>query len=99
MLAHDPYVSAAKCRKPGGSEPPDEAGTVGIIECASAPDGGACFAFPFVTIEDVLVLDRRTLLVANDNNLPFSTGRTPGRTPADTELIKIRLDRPLGTAR
>jgi hypothetical protein len=33
------------------------------------------FTFPFTTIEDVLVLDNNTLLVVNDNNFPFSSGR------------------------
>ena len=64
---------------------PAQPGTVGL---------GDPFAFPFQTIESLLVLDRRTLLVANDNNLPFSSGRRPG-APDDNELIKIRLARPL----
>ncbi|KOV79963.1 esterase-like activity of phytase family protein [Nocardia sp. NRRL S-836] len=48
------------------------------------------FRFPFTTIEDVTILDDRTLLVANDNNFPSSSGRTPGK-PDDNELITIRL--------
>jgi len=56
-------------------------------------DGATLFTFPFVTIEDVLVLDRWTLLVANDNNYPGSS-RTSG-VPDPTEIIKIRLDAPL----
>jgi hypothetical protein len=48
------------------------------------------FRFPFVTIEDVIVLDDRTLGVLNDNNFPFSTGRTPGQ-PDNDEFITIRL--------
>lgn len=52
------------------------------------------FRFPFQTIEDVLILDNRTLAVLNDNNFPFSSGRTPGR-PDDNEFITIRLDRSL----
>jgi hypothetical protein len=55
---------------------------------------GDPFRFPFITIEDVLILDDRTLLVANDNNLPFSSGRNPGR-PDNNELIVIRLGRGL----
>ena len=31
-------------------------------------DGSTAFTFPFVTIENVLILDGRTLLVINDNN-------------------------------
>lgn len=48
------------------------------------------FRFPFVTIEDVVILDDRTLGVLNDNNFPFSSGRTPG-LPDNDELITIRL--------
>jgi hypothetical protein len=36
------------------------------------------FTFPFVTIEDVLVLDNNRLLVINDNNFPGSSGREFG---------------------
>ncbi|MBA3920597.1 MAG: esterase-like activity of phytase family protein [Nostocaceae cyanobacterium] len=52
------------------------------------------FKFPFVTIEDVLPIDNQTLLVANDNNYPFSVGRTPGQSD-NNEFIKIRLSQPL----
>ncbi len=52
------------------------------------------FTFPFVTIEDVLPIDRQTILVANDNNYPFSIGRTPGKID-NSELIKIKLAQPL----
>lgn len=45
-----------------------------------AADGRAntVFTFPFVTIEDVLVLDNNQLLVINDNNYPGSAGREFG---------------------
>lgn len=52
------------------------------------------FRFPFVTIEDVLILDNRTLAVLNDNNFPFSSGRTAG-LPDDDEFITIHLSRSL----
>jgi hypothetical protein len=52
------------------------------------------FTFPFQTIEDVVILDDRTLAVLNDNNFPFSAGRTAGR-PDDNEFIVIKLDRGL----
>ncbi|MFD0885333.1 esterase-like activity of phytase family protein [Streptosporangium algeriense] len=55
---------------------------------------GETFRFPFQTIEDVVILDDRTLGVLNDNNFPFSAGRTPGR-PDDNEFITVRLPRPL----
>lgn len=46
------------------------------------------FTFPFTTIEDVLVLDNNTLLVINDNNFPFSSGREFG-VADNNEFIKI----------
>ncbi len=57
-------------------------------------NGQPIFTFPFVTIESVLPLDRQTLLVINDNNYPFSTGRNPA-APDDNEFILIKLDKPL----
>ncbi len=60
---------------------------------------GRDFAFPFVTIEDVVVLDRWHLGVINDNNFPFSLGRHLGTgRPDDTEFIIIRLAEPLHPA-
>ncbi|MBC7944339.1 MAG: esterase-like activity of phytase family protein, partial [Burkholderiales bacterium] len=63
---------------------PGQPGDVGL---------GKKFAFPFVTIEDVVVLNSKTLGVINDNNYPFSVGRHVGSgEPDDTEFIQIRLD-------
>jgi glycerophosphoryl diester phosphodiesterase len=56
-------------------------------------DGSTTFDFPFQTIEDVLVLDADTILVANDNNFPFTVGRPPGID--NNEIIEIQLDKPL----
>ena len=42
-----------------------------------------------MTIEDVLPLDAERMLVVNDNNFPFSTGRNPGR-PDDNDFVVIR---------
>lgn len=55
---------------------------------------GHRFTLPFVTPECLLVIDRSTLIVANDNNYPFSSGRRPGK-PDDTELVRLRLKAPL----
>jgi hypothetical protein len=54
----------------------------------------ATFRFPFQTIEDVAILDDTTLAVLNDNNFPFSSGRTPGK-PDNNEFITVRLSRSL----
>ena len=57
---------------------------------------GFNFAFPFVTIEDVVVMDSKTLGVLNDNNYPFSVGRHTGTgQPDDNEFILIRLEQAL----
>ncbi|KAF3887560.1 MULTISPECIES: esterase-like activity of phytase family protein [Nostocales] len=50
------------------------------------------FAFPFVTIETVLPVDDRTLLVVNDNNYADTRGRNPKQID-NTEFILIKLDR------
>ncbi len=52
------------------------------------------FTFPFITIEDIIPIDANTILIANDNNYPFSIGRTPG-VPDNNEIALIRLDSPL----
>jgi hypothetical protein len=51
---------------------------------------GDPFRFPFQTIKSVLPLGGSRLLVANDNNFPFSAGRNPG-LPDDNELIVVRV--------
>lgn len=56
-------------------------------------DGSTTFNFPFETIEDVLVLDAQTILVANDNNYPFSVGRPPAID--NNEILILGLDQPL----
>jgi glycerophosphoryl diester phosphodiesterase len=56
-------------------------------------DGSNKFTFPFVTIENVLVLDKDTILVANDNNFPFSVGRGPDID--NNEIIQLQLEKPL----
>lgn len=51
---------------------------------------GPTFTFPFQTIEDVVILDERTIAVLNDNNFPFSTGRSAGQAD-NNEWITIAL--------
>lgn len=52
-------------------------------------DGETTFTFPYTTIEDVLILDSRTLLVVNDNNFPYGGGRALASD--NTEFLRIRL--------
>lgn len=56
-------------------------------------DGKTTFTFPYVTIEDLLILDAQTLLVINDNNFPYGGGRELASD--NTELLKIRLAKPI----
>lgn len=52
------------------------------------------FAFPFETIEDVIIENGTTLTVLNDNNFPGSTGRN-AKQADDNEIIQIRLPKAL----
>ncbi|MFB2837956.1 esterase-like activity of phytase family protein [Floridanema evergladense] len=56
-------------------------------------DGSTSFRFPFVTIENVLVINKNTILVANDNNFRSGTGRPP--EPDQNEFLLLKLDQPL----
>ena len=76
-----------------------------LVDLMAVPDplrlgsDGDFFRFPFNTIESVHVVDDRTIIVANDNNFPFSNGRArsqaadrqSGLAPDDTELILVRV--------
>ena len=76
-------VDLLQIRDPAGISLPGMEGDVGL---------GDPFAFPFVTIESVVVLGEREIGILNDNNYPFSIGRHVGTgLPDDTEFIKIKL--------
>jgi hypothetical protein len=51
------------------------------------------FGMPFATIESVVALGDGRVLLANDNNLPFSAGRFLRRAD-DTEFVLLRLAAP-----
>ena len=55
------------------------------------------FGFPFVTIEDIVVLNANTVLVANDNNYPGMGGRGADVKDAN-EFIWLKLEKPLNLA-
>ncbi|WP_295135169.1 esterase-like activity of phytase family protein [uncultured Reyranella sp.] len=55
---------------------------------AGAKDGK--FTFPFFTIENVDLVDADHIIVGNDNNLPFSSGRALGKSD-DNELILLKV--------
>jgi len=76
-----------------------------LVDLLAVPDparvggDGDYFRFPFITIENVHVVDEHTILVACDNNYPFSNGRSRSRSvdrtgplaPGDTEIILLGL--------
>ncbi|MGA0614878.1 esterase-like activity of phytase family protein [Paracoccus sp. KR1-242] len=71
-------------------------GHINLLDIAD-PDGKALagmkpaegnFTFPFFTIEDVARVDDTHILVANDNNLPYSGGREIGKA-ANNEFILL----------
>ena len=56
-------------------------------------DGSEHFAFPFWTIEGLVIIDRTTLGVVNDNNYPFGQARDHGGTmPDNNEFILIDIE-------
>jgi len=88
--------------------PPAREGAVAktqLVDLLAIPDPSGLsgemnfFRLPFYTIESVHVVDERTLLVASDNNFPFSSGRSRSRSldrkgplaADDTDIILIRL--------
>ncbi len=74
-----------------------------IPDPAGVGGDGDFFRMPFYTIESIYPVDQRTLLVASDNNFPFSHGRARSRSADrrgalaadDTEMILVRLGAPL----
>jgi hypothetical protein len=80
-----------------------------LVDLMAVPDpqkiggDGDFFRFPFNTIESVHVVDDHTIIVANDNNYPFSNGRarsktadrTSGLAPDDNEFILVAVGQSL----
>ena len=63
----------ARPHRPDGDRRPRGAGPQRGDRPRDAPRDR--FTFPFFTIEDVAMVDADHIIVANDNNLPFSAGR------------------------
>ena len=56
-------------------------------------DGQLNFTFPFWTIEGLVVIDRTTLGVVNDNNYPLGQARdSSGTQPDNNEFILIKVE-------
>ncbi|MEO0680870.1 MAG: esterase-like activity of phytase family protein [Pseudomonadota bacterium] len=60
------------------------------LETAAARDMTGLYTLPFVTIEDVMRMDDDHILVAVDNNLPFSSGRRLDRA-MDNEFVLLNV--------
>lgn len=60
------------------------------LETVANRDLAGKMTFPFFTIEDVMMVDETHILVANDNNLPFSSGRKLDAA-ADNEMILLSV--------
>ena len=63
---------------------------VARLESDTADDTPGRFTFPFFTIESVRAVDDTHIVVAMDNNLPFSSGRRLDRA-ADNEFILLAV--------
>jgi len=82
FLAKRLVVDLLRIRDPDGISLPARPGEFGV---------GDPFSFPLQSVESVEVLNGERLLIANDNNYPFSDGRWTARDrPDDTELIIVR---------
>ncbi len=68
---------------PDGISLPARSGEFGV---------GNPFSFPLQSVESLEVLNGERILIANDNNYPFSDGRWVGRDrPDDIEMIVIQV--------
>ncbi len=70
---------------------------VDLMDLADPDDVGGLgdpFTFPYVTIEDVELIDDDTIAVLNDNNYPGTGGRGAGVEDVN-EYLEIDLPRPL----
>ena len=59
---------------------------------------GDPFTLPYVTVEDVEVIDARTIAVMNDNNFPATGGRSVTE-PDVNEYLEVRLPKALDVSR
>jgi hypothetical protein len=82
LLVKRLVVDLLRIRDPNGISLPPRPGEFGV---------GDPFSFPLQSVESLEVLGGERLLVASDNNYPFSDGRWVARNrPDDTELIVVR---------
>src|SRR5258708_21595496 len=76
------------------ADPSNISGAKDVAQAADALGIGAQFKYPYAGISAVMEQDAQTLILVNDNNVPFGLGRSP--TQADpTDFIMVRLAAPL----
>ena len=68
--------------------------TIGNARGLALTNPGAPFRFPYLTTESIQVLDRKHVVIVNDNNYPATGGRGPSVKDA-TEWIWLELANPL----
>ena len=68
--------------------------TIGNARGLALTAPGAPFRFPYLTTESIQVLDRKHVVIVNDNNYPASGGRGVSVKDA-TEWIWLELANPL----
>lgn len=61
------------------------------LDTVAARDLGGKFTMPFFTIEDVMAVDADHIMVATDNNLPFSSGRSLDAA-MDNEFVLLEVE-------
>lgn len=86
LIDKEGVESGGAVKKVGYIDLLDIADPNGVARQGRRDDGR--FTFPFVTIENVDRVDDTHIIVANDNNFPFSSGRDPA-APDDNEFILL----------
>ena len=66
------------------------------LETVAKRDLAGKFTFPFFTIEDVMRVDDNHIMIGNDNNLPYSSGRKLDAA-ADNEFALLEVSEFLAT--
>lgn len=60
------------------------------LHIAKKPLVNHYFVFPFFTIENVDIVDKQHIIIANDNNYPFNANRHPNQQD-DNEIILLQV--------
>ncbi len=88
LISFEGVESGGTVRKIGYIDLLDIADPNGIARLGLREDGR--FTFPFVTIENVDIVDETHIIVGNDNNYPFSVGRALGMRD-NNEIILLEV--------